>query len=116
MLAPIVLATASVFHGTPVPAEQAPWFASLTTRAPFCGGALIAPDRVVTAAHCVQGADPGRVSVRIGGQRRPWKGALFPTTYRELPSPTNPEDPSASGTVDNLAVLVLKEPIPGVAP
>jgi hypothetical protein len=27
-----VLAAASVFHGTPVPREQAPWLVSLTAR------------------------------------------------------------------------------------
>src|SRR5690349_9701019 len=64
-----LLATAAVFHGTPFPPEQSPWLVSLTTRGPYCGGALIAPDRVLTAAHCVQGADPGRVSVRLAGRR-----------------------------------------------
>ncbi|WP_028063468.1 S1 family peptidase [Solirubrobacter soli] len=114
MIAAALLASASIFHGTPVTSEQAPWLVTLTTRAPFCGGALIAPDRVLTAAHCVQGADPGRVSVRIHGVRHAWRGAYFPTSYREIASPVNPEDPSASGTVDDIAVIVLAKPVTGV--
>jgi trypsin len=116
MLLPVLLASVSVFHGTPVPAEQTPWLVSLTTRGPVCGGALIAPDRVLTAAHCVQGADPNHLSVRLGGVRHAWRGAYFPTTYREIASPVAPEDPSASGTVDDLAVILLKTPITDVTP
>ena len=107
MLAAALIASASIFHGTPVAAGQAPWLVTLTTRGPFCGGALIAPDRVLTAAHCVQGADPNRVRVRISGVRHAWRGARFPTTYREIPSPVDPHNPSASGTVDDLAVIEL---------
>ena len=116
MLAATLIASASIFHGTPVSPEQAPWLVTLTTRGPFCTGALIAPDRVLTAAHCVQGADPGRVSVRIGGVRQPWRGARFPTTYREIPSPVDPDNPSAAATVDDLAVIELKTPVTTVPP
>ena len=75
----MTLAVAAIFHGAPVPPAETPWLVSLTTRGPICGGALIAPDRVLTAAHCVSGADPGRVSVRIAGRRHAWRGAYFPT-------------------------------------
>ena len=110
------MASASIFHGTPVTTEQAPWLVSLTTRSPICGGALIAPDRVLTAAHCVQGADPNRVSVRLGGVRHAWRGAYFPPAYRDIASPVDPENPNSSGTIDDLAVIVLKDPITDVTP
>jgi hypothetical protein len=116
LVLPTLLASAAVFHGTPVAPEQAPWLVSLTTRGPVCGGALIAPDRVLTAAHCVQGADPGKLSVRLNGVRHAWRGARFPTTYREIASPVDPENPNASGTVDDIAVIVLKAPITDVTP
>jgi secreted trypsin-like serine protease len=115
MIAAAVLASASIFHGTPVTPDQAPWLVTLTTRGPFCGGALIAPDRVLTAAHCIQGSDPDRVSVRIHGVRHAWRGARFPTSYREIPSPVDPDNASASGTVDDIAVIVLAKPVTGVA-
>jgi Trypsin len=115
MLAASVLAVASVFHGTPVPQEQTPWLVSLTRAGVACGGSLIAPDRVLTAAHCVQGADPSKLSVRVQGKRRPWRGAIFPTTYRLIPSPVAPDDPHASGSADDLAVILLKAPVDGVA-
>ena len=116
MLAAALIASASIFHGTPVPPDQAPWLVTLTTRGPFCGGALIAPDRVLTAAHCVSGADPHRVRVRIRGVRHAWRGARFPTTYREIPSPVDPHNASASGTVDDLAVIELSKPVTNVPP
>ena len=115
MLVASVLAAASVFHGTPVPQEQTPWLVSLTRSGVVCGGSLIAPDRVLTAAHCVQGADPSELSVRIQGKRHPWKGAIFPATYRLIPAPAAPNDPHASGSADDLAVILLKTPVNNVA-
>jgi hypothetical protein len=112
----------AIYHGRPEPAQDTPWLVSLTTQGPVCGGALIAPDRVLTAAHCVQGADPGRVSVRIGGgavsqaRRVAWRGAFFPTDYREIPAPVAPDDPRAAATINDVAVIVLVQPVTDVAP
>ena len=112
----------AIYHGQPEPAAASPWLVALTTRGPFCGGALIAPDRVLTAAHCVQGQDPHRVSVRIGGgsvstaRRVAWKGAFFPTDYREIPAPFAPTDPFASATINDVAVIVLAKPVTDIAP
>lgn len=48
---------------------QYPWAVALITSASdsaYCGGALIAPDEVVTAAHCVSGYAPGSIRVVAG--------------------------------------------------
>jgi hypothetical protein len=116
MLAAAVLASASIFHGTPVPTGQAPWLVTLTRAGTVCGGSLVAPDRVITAAHCVQGVDPGELSVRLNGRRRPWSGAIFPLAYHEIPSPVAPDDPQASATLDDVAVIRLRSAVREVAP
>jgi secreted trypsin-like serine protease len=75
----VVIASAApasaVVGGAPVSAQRYPWLASvgspllfLRPSGQFCGGALIAPDKVVTAAHCVTlfRRAPGALSVTFG--------------------------------------------------
>jgi hypothetical protein len=112
----------AIYHGAPVPPAEAPWSVALTGRSLACGGALIAPDRVLTAAHCVQGANPAKLRVRLGGGRWPasrklaWRGAFFPKTYKIEPSPVAPDEPMRAATRDDIAIIVLDEPVTDVAP
>src|SRR4051794_25602017 len=64
----------AITGGTPVPdAADAPWMVTLAhagdeplVQRTSCGGALIAPDRVLTAAHCVAEGDPRSLELHLG--------------------------------------------------
>jgi hypothetical protein len=110
-------AVAAIFHGTATTPAEIPWFASLQLGdAPICGGTLIAPDRVMTAAHCVQGTSAGAFNIRIGDRSRPARGIFFPRSYRLIPSPVAPLDESASASANDIAVVVLAQPVTDVPP
>ncbi|MCA1673597.1 MAG: serine protease [Actinobacteria bacterium] len=58
-----------IVGGQSASTAQHPWMVALTTSASesaYCGGALVAPDRVVTAAHCISGYPPSSVRVIAG--------------------------------------------------
>jgi hypothetical protein len=122
---PLAFPTAApaIFHGMPLTPDDAPWSVALTARGHLgCGGALIASDRVLTAAHCVQGVDPAGMHLRLGGGRwqrgreLPWRGAIFPISYHTLPSPAAPDNPMRAAAIDDVAVLLLRRPVTDVAP
>lgn len=50
-----------------------PWQAMLMTRGPFCGGSLLSPTWVVTAAHCVENINERDFKVRLGAHHRTYK-------------------------------------------
>lgn len=64
-----------VVGGKPADIRKSPWVVYLALgNGGFCGGALVAPDKVVTAAHCLQDVSAKDLRV-IAGRQRPKTGA-----------------------------------------
>jgi secreted trypsin-like serine protease len=78
----------------------------------FCDGSLVAPDLVLTTAHCVLGTTPEDLAVVVGrtamasneGQVRSISGIIVDPSY------------SLSNAVNDLAVLRLSQPVDGIMP
>ena len=101
----------AIVGGTRAKPTSYPWFVEL----PFCGGALIAPDRVAAAAHCVAGLPLRDIgSVRIGGKvsRQPVGISVDPRYVRRALAGTDNRDAPR----DDVAIVVLSSPVSGVKP
>ncbi|WP_433761037.1 S1 family peptidase [Nocardia sp. CA-135398] len=121
--APAVPATAIV-GGNTIEANAYPWLAAVGSplyfprpSGQFCGGALIAPDRVVTAAHCVELARllPQAITVTFGRtDLRSHDGVTVGVKEIRI-HPDFRETDFDGETVhhNDLAILVLDEPRPG---
>lgn len=114
---------------------EAPWMATLVVKGTqplpqrsSCGGALVAADQVLTAAHCVYGVPPDELAriaeIHIGatvlsrdsGQVAGIAGVQVHPQFQLLHSPADPDNPEADSAAYDIAVIKLDRRIAGVRP
>jgi Trypsin len=95
----------AVVGGEPFAPESVPWFADVGR----CGGMLVAPDRVLTAGHCVMNVPLSNIAGVVVGteQRHGTRFALHPG-WRHANG--------AHNVLDDVAIVQLDAPVTAVAP
>lgn len=76
-----------------------------------CGGSLITPNVVLTAAHCVNGKPPATLKIRAGEWDTQTKNELYPHSDHEVVDVIVHENFYKGGLHNDIALLILKEPI-----
>src|SRR6476660_5906209 len=78
----------AVVGGTAQDAAEVPWYADVGN----CGGTLIAPDRVMTAEHCVRNRSLDELAVGVAGQSRLVRGVTVAPGWQHRNGASNVYD------------------------
>ena len=109
-------ARAAVVGGQPAPPGAYPWMVALSRG---CGGTLIAPDRVLTAGHCVEGLRVADAHLYVSAYTRKKGGYTYDgRSVKAIEVASHPEYRTldAGGPANDAAVLRLAAPITDVPP
>ena len=94
----------AVVGGTLQDPAAVPWYADVGG----CGGTLIAPDRVMTAEHCVRDHALDKLGVGVAGQDRTARGVTMAPGWEHRNG--------ADNVYDDIALVMLDRTVEGVTP
>jgi secreted trypsin-like serine protease len=109
-------AKASVVGGREAPAGSYPWMVALSRG---CGGTLIAPDRVLTAGHCVEDLRVGELRLYVGARTRRRGGYRYDgIAVRAVDVATHPlyRPLDGGGPLNDVAIVKLATTVTNVPP
>ncbi|KAH8324258.1 hypothetical protein KR074_002676, partial [Drosophila pseudoananassae] len=96
-----------IIGGEDVSIENAPWQVSIQAwSGKFCGGSILSPYIILTAAHCVIEDYPQDLEVRVGSSYMDFDGFLI-----EVSSIVCHEDYDSTSYDNDVALVVLSEPL-----
>lgn len=115
-------AQSRIVGGTKAPDDSYPWMSAVADRSggslfnrQFCGGSLIAPDWVLTAAHCIEGRSASGLQVVVGVNNLDNSSGAEIRTVRGIYR--HPRFRDIRGDLFNdVALLLLDSPVESIDP
>jgi secreted trypsin-like serine protease len=101
-----------IVGGTPTTIDTHPWLVAVSAngQVPYCGGALVAPNKVLTAAHCTIGQSPATLTVIAG--RTDLTATSAGTVAKVAGIWDHPRYESPVRDANDLSVLTLDQNLP----